>query len=375
MASLYKRPNGTYYADFYDSNRSPHRKRFSLKTSNKRSARRKLTELEDAFVEGAFDPWASGKRSDPFNYDRPEQSERLTVQEAIDRFAAAERNEGRSERTVDTYRGIWRRYTEQVGSDTLIAEVQASDVSAYCHDESVSAATRHKRWRHLHSVFNWGFENGLFNSLATEEVTPPKKEEKLPTPVRKEDLPLLCRAVAEEYREKRQKGNCRPRQLIWAIPVFRWAFYTGMRATEIGRLRWEHVDLERGLVRIERQKNNKAQTIPIVRKARNVLRHAPMLRPSEGYVFRTPNAAIKNRNPKTFAETASRRFCKARRRSEIDRKLTFHDLRAGFATALADAGKSAHVIRDAMRHADLTVALKYVSVSNSRMHAELEDTF
>ncbi len=375
MASIYKRNSGTYYASFYDSNRTPQRKRLSLKTSDKRSARRKLTELENAFVEGKFDPWACGKRSDPFNYDQPERPEEISLQEAIERFIAAKRNEGRSERTLDTYRGIWRRFSERVGSETLLDDLGTSEITAYCHDNSVSPATQHKRWRHLQSVLNWAKENGLLTSSPAEDITPPKKQEKLPTPVRKDDLPLLCKAVADGYREKRREGYCRPGELIWAIPVFRWAFYTGMRASEIGRLKWEHIDRKRGLIRIEKQKNRKAQTIPLIDKACSVLRHAPEPRPSDGYVFRTPNGPIRDRNPKSFAETASRRFCKARRRSEIDRDLTFHDLRAGFATALADAGKSAHVIKDAMRHADLKMALRYVNVSNSRLRSELEDTF
>lgn len=375
MASLYKRSNGTYYANFFDSNRTPERKRFSLKTSNKRSARRKLAELEDAFVDGQFDPWASGKRSDPYNYNRSEQPEHVTVQETVERFVASKQQERRSERTLDTYRGVWRRFSQRVGSETLIGELQASDVSAYCHDESVSPATQHKRWRHLRSIFTWALEKGFLNSVVTAEVIAPQKENKLPTPVRKEDVPLICGAVAEEYREKRRKGCCRPGQLVWTIPVFRWAFYTGMRATEIGGLRWEHVDRERGLIRIERQKNNKAQTLPLVKQARRTLRHTPLPRPSSGYVFRSPTGPIQDRNPKRFAETVSRRFSKARQRSKIDRDLIFHDLRAGFATALADAGKSAHVIRDAMRHSTLRMALKYVNVSDARLRSELENTF
>jgi integrase len=55
--------------------------------------------------------------------------------------------------------------------------------------------------------------------------------------------------------------------MIWAIPVFRWAFYTGMRASEIGRLKWKHIDRERDLIRIEKQKNGKEQTIPLIKKA------------------------------------------------------------------------------------------------------------
>ena len=87
MASLYKRDGSTYYAQFYDSERSPSRNRFSLRTSTKSTARRKLTELEDAFVEGKFDPWANGRTADPFNYDRPEPSQDASLSDANKQFA------------------------------------------------------------------------------------------------------------------------------------------------------------------------------------------------------------------------------------------------------------------------------------------------
>lgn len=375
MASLFKRSNGTFYASFYESNRSPQRKRFSLRTSTRRIARRKLTELEDAFVEGEFDPWASGVRSDPFNYDQPAKREEITLAQLIDRFTNTKSEQGRSARTLETYRAVWRRFSQRVGTKSLVSTLSSPEISTFCHDDTVSAATRHKRWRHLRSIFNWAVDSNLIEASPMEAVHPPRKEEKLPTPVREEDLPLLCGAVAEEYREKRRKGHCKPGQLIWAIQVFRWAFYTGMRASEIGRLKWRHIDRERGLIRIEQQKNHKAQTIPLIEKAREVLRYTPLPRPPEGYVFRTPSGPIKDRCAESFGRNASRRFCKARRRSQIERDLTFHDLRAGFATALADAGKSAHVIRDAMRHSTLSMALKYVNVSNARLRSELDDAF
>lgn len=375
MASLFKRSNGTYYAKFYDSNRSPQRKRFSLRTSRQRTARRKLTELEDAFVEGKFDPWASDVRSDPFNYDQPVRREEITLEDLIMRFSEEKIQQGRAERTIETYRAIWRRFSKRLTTDSFVRSLEAQDVTEFCHDQDVSPATRHKRWRHLKSIFNWASDKDLLQDPPTEDVNPPRKEDKLPTPVREEDLPLLCRAVTEEYREKRRKGHCQPGQLIWVIPVFRWAFYTGMRATEIGRLKWRHIDLERGLIGIEQQKNHKAQTIPLIAKAQEVLRYAPLPRPSDGYVFRTPTGPVTDRSVESFGRNASRRFCKARRRSDIERHLTFHDLRAGFATALADAGKSAHVIRDAMRHSTLSMALKYVNVSNSRLRSELDDAF
>ena len=95
----------------------------------------------------------------------------------------------------------------------------------------------------------------------------------------------------------------------------------------------------------------------------------------EAYIFRTPDGPIAERNPENFGQRASKHSCRARRDSEIDRELTFHDLRAGYATVLADAGKSAHVIREAMRHSSLKMALRYVRVSRQRLHSEMESAF
>jgi integrase len=375
MASLYKRDSGTYYAQFYDSERSPSRKRFSLRTSSKSTARRKLTNLEDAFVEDKFDPWANGRKADPFNYDRPEPSRDTSLSDAIEQFAEAKRKQGRSERTVSTYRNLWERFIDRFREGTKLSGISPSDVEAFCYDDDVSSATRHKRYRHLHAILSWAEEEGLTTQSPVEDVSAPQKEEKLPTPVRKEDLPKLCSAVAERYRKLRQEGKCQPRQIVWTIPVFQWAFYTGMRASEIGRLRWRHVDRDRGLIRITEQKNRKAQTIPLISAAEQVLESVPEANTGAAYVFRAPGSPTAERNPEIFGQTASRHFCQARRDSEIDRELTFHDLRAGFATVLADAGKSAHVIREAMRHSSLQMALKYVRVSNQRLQSEMEEAF
>jgi len=365
MASIYER-SGRYYAQFYDSSKSPSRKRLSLKTEKKRDARRKLVDLEDAYEQGAFDPWADGVKSDPFNYESAGFVP-YTTESVISAFVETKKQQGCSERTIDTYQGVWRRFTEQIGLETNLTDLSPANIRDFCHDESVAQATRHMRWRHIRAVLSWA------DCDIIQKVDAPRKADKLPTPVRPDDLKRITGEVRREYRELRNRNQCRPGQLIWAIPVFRWAFYTGMRATEIGRLRWRDINRERGLIRITRQKNNREQTIPLISKAASVLDSAPPEQGPGSYVFRTPNGPTHDRNPKSFGEAASRRFCKARRAAEIERNLTFHDLRAGFATALADAGMSAHMIKEAMRHADLSTALKYVNVSRKRLRDEMEE--
>lgn len=359
MASLYQRSSGSYYANFYlDGSRV----RFSLKTKDKRKALKKLTELEEAQERGEFDPFTD----DPFAYD--EQNDTPTVAGAIHRFTQEKEQQGRAERTVGTYRNVWSRFAERVGPETLLSEIDAATVHSFVHDDTVSDATCHKRWRHVRAVLLWA------ECSIVDNVNPPRRPDKLPTPVREDELAEIIKALKEDYREKRRNKWCRPGQIIWAIPIFRFVFYTGLRASEIGRLKWKHIDLERGLILIERQKNNREQTVPLISPAQRVLRNVPGPLEPDYFVFRTPGGPLRNRNAEAFGRRASRRFSKAREESGVQGK-TFHDLRAGFATVLADAGMSAHQIREAMRHSDLSTALKYVKVSQKRLREEMEDAF
>lgn len=358
MASLYERSNGTYYANFYENG---NRARISLETKEKREALRKLDELEAAHERGDFDPFAD--KSSSGNPDSP-----TSVSEVIEQFTEEKENQGRSESTVHTYRSVWRRFSESIAPKTKLEEINAADIHDFIHDSSVSPSTCHKRWRHVRAVLRWA------ESEVVKQVNPPQRPDKLPTPVRERELEALIAALKEDYRQKRRKRSCRPGQLIWAIPVFRFTFYTGLRASEIGRLKWKHLDLDRGLILIKQQKNNREQTVPLISPAREALHDTPTPRSSNYYVFRTPAGSPRERNVEAFGRQCSRRFKEARNLTDMGKK-TFHDLRAGFATALADAGMSAHQIREAMRHSNLSTALKYVKASRKKLRSDMEDAF
>lgn len=372
MASTYKR-NDTYYAKFYDANQNPKQKRFSLKTTRKKIARRLLTDLERAYEAGEFSPWADGKKGDPFNYDAPDITP-VALEELIDLFCQRKQSQGRSERTIENYKGVWNRFMERAGKGTLTPDLRPSTIASFCYETDVSQATRHMRFRHVRAIIRWGAANDYFDSNPVEKVDPPKEANKLPTPVRPDELRRIIDSIKKDYREKRAAERCRPRQIVWAIPVIRFAFYTGLRATEIGKLRWRDVDLEQETIFLREQKSGEQSYVPLIESAREVLQHVGTDRKPHGYVFNSPNGP-EDRDPRFFAQRASRRFSKARKDAELDRNVTFHDLRGGFATQLASNGASAHVIKKALRHADLTMALKYIDVAGQTVKHEVEAAF
>jgi len=368
MASLLNR-NDNFYAQFYDANRSPRRKRIALKTAKKPVARRLLGRLEDAYALGEFDPWTQDLDA---LLDR--EREPATLQETLDAFLSCKRQAGRSENTINSYRWIVGLFAKRVGPDVPLARVTTSHIEAFIRDESVAQSTRRARFRHVRAFFRWAVREGHIKEAPIEAVDPPEKPQKLPNRLTQDDLRAICKALRRDYSEKLEAGHCRKGQLIWHIPLFRFAFFTGMRASELARLRWGDIDFRRDLIYIRQQKNGREQTIPLNPKAADVLSD---LAPGESdeFVFTSPSFEKASRSARRFCERASRVFRRAREKAELPERLTFHSLRHGFCTALAEAGKSAVVIKEAARHADIQTSMRYVHMANETLKSEIEDVF
>jgi integrase len=368
MATLIKQ-HGRYYLQFYDKHRSPKRKRVPLKVTRKREAKKHKRRLERKYREQEFDPWTD----DPFTLQKKDEKPK-TLKEALSAFLSAKEEAGRSENTIRSYRGIIRRLTEQVGEQSLLQSLSADEITTYVRDPEIAETTQHKRYRHIKAFLRWCLAKNLITRNPLDAVQPPDQTQKLPKVMTEKDLERICTALREDYEVKRAKGRCREGQLIWYIPLFRFAFYTGMRASELGRLRWDHIDFDRGLIYIYKQKNKKEQTIPLIDKAREVLKGLEPGDPEE-FVFTSPRQTSTERSIRAFRDKASRTFLRARRQAEIDRPITFHSLRHGFCTMLAQAGKPAYVIKAAARHADIQTSMIYVNLSNEHLKSELDDAF
>jgi integrase/recombinase XerD len=190
----------------------------------------------------------------------------------------------------------------------------------------------------------------------------------------REDLEAICDTIRQDYRDKLNAGLCKEGEVIWRERAFRFGFFTGLRAGEIARLAWKHIDRERGLIYILKQKNGKQQTIPLHRKASDVLDEVPT-GASDDYVFGAPGTRNQDRSTRSFRNSLSRSFLSYRRDSGIQRPITLHSLRHGFCTALAEAGKSAATIKELARHASIETSMIYVKMSNEHLKSEMEDVF
>lgn len=365
--------NGTYYAEFYDASRTPKARRYSLRTKSRATARRRYVEWETAWERGHLDPWAENpwdyqKRQETF---RPGPSRPCTLAEARADFIESRRAVGRTENTLRTYTEVLALTEAALGGATPLAEVRAEDLEPLLRDAALSGATRHKRFAHLRAFFRWALKEGRLGQNPLDGVEPPRKTDKIPRAVTEEELEAICEAVRRRYEEQKDGRGGREGVLLWRIPLFRFAYHTGMRASELARLRWGDVDFERRLVTIRVQKNHKEQTIPLNARAESAL--GGLSRGGAGdYVFSPPGRAGRERTVRTFVERASAAFREAREAAGIQRPISFHGLRHGFCTRLAEAGASAFVIQAAARHADIHTSQRYVSIANEALKDELD---
>lgn len=108
-ASFLRTRNGTFYASFYDVERSPKEKRISTGTKDKATARQLLTKWERAWLTGEVDPWHDDL---PALLKPKGTAEKATLTDAFDSFIEARKAMNCTANTLRTYgetkRGLLR---------------------------------------------------------------------------------------------------------------------------------------------------------------------------------------------------------------------------------------------------------------------------
>jgi len=137
------------------------------------------------------------------------------------------------------------------------------------------------------------------------------------------------------------------------------ALNTGMRPKEIYNLRWNQVDLRKGIIAVERTKSGKVRHIPI---NKNLYQELLKLKGNESrnpYVFNNPGTG----KPYTNTRTAFRAAC---RRAGIS-GIRLYDCRHTFASRLAQRGADIETLRTLLGHSSLRMTQRY---THSNAHAK-----
>lgn len=245
MASLVKQ-HGLYYGQFYSSKRSPNRKRVPLKTRRKKTARKVLTDLEEKWALGEYNPW----RGDELPSDAPR-----TIREALPRFYEAKAH--LSPATVKKYQEILRPFVRALPEGYGVREVTAEHIKRWLEGTSANDVTQHTYVGHIRTFFRWCIDKGYAENDPTQGVNLKRVPKKFPKFLSPEEVEQILQTIDEKARSAH-----------WLKDVIRVTVHTGLRRGEVINLRWRDVDLENRRLVVSntedfRTKNGKDRKVPL----------------------------------------------------------------------------------------------------------------
>ena len=176
-----------------------------------------------------------------------------------------------------------------------------------------------------------------------------KKPRKLPTVLTKEQVwKIICAAK-----------NLKHRLILMTT------YSAGLRASEVRRLKPEHIDSNRMLIKVVGGKGRKDRYTMLSVKLLKQLRHYYRLCHPQGYLFPSNR---KKTAPKALSYNSIRMiYEKARRKAGIKNGEGIHTLRHSFATHLLETGYDIRKIQVPMGHSKLSTTMIYLHVSRETL--------
>lgn len=177
-----------------------------------------------------------------------------------------------------------------------------------------------------------------------QRVKLPKQKKHLPMFLNESELEVIC-------------TNAKTKQLA---NLFRFAFHTGMRLSEVLNLEWDAIDMKERVIKVSNTetfttKSKSERVIPINETLFEMLaRIQPKVYSiGKNYVFHKPNG-----QPFTVSYV-SHKFKDAARKTGIGEDIHFHSLRHSFASNLVKRGVPIVTVKELLGQTDIKTTMIY----------------
>lgn len=204
----------------------------------------------------------------------------------------------------------------------------------------LSPTTVHHVMALLRQIVSFGVQRHLTEGFKSKVPVPPMPQNMRTEYLTPEQATALVKALDEDPDQD-------------AADAYRLALYTGARKMEVLRLRWDDIDLARGVWMLRDRKDGRDTGFPLPPQAREVLALRLRTRREDSpFVF--PGRA-EDGHQKQF-RVATPRIRKAAGLPEKFR--LFHGLRHHYASAMTSAGVDLFVVSKLLGHSDVTLTSK-----------------
>jgi len=183
--------------------------------------------------------------------------------------------------------------------------------------------------------------------------------------VRKPEQPQSRVRFLDEDERKSLLEACQASSCSYLYPIVVIALSTGARYGEIMNLRWQDVDLERGVARLEKTKNKERRALPLTHLSLSLIKELRRKKKPAKTDFLFPRAdGLKPLDIRSH-------WRKALKNSEIE-DFRFHDLRHTAASYLAMNGATLAEIAEVLGHKTLQMVKRYAHLSDQHTAGVVE---
>jgi site-specific recombinase XerD len=297
----------------------------------------------------------------------------LTLSQAIEGYCIAAHARRLSPHTLRDYDCTFRRFETFLGRDPPLGELTAADVRAFLNSQNgLSAKTLLNYHTGLSALWTWAVKEHLVERHIIREVDPPRPEQRAIVPYTQSDLQAMLDACdrSQPYIRpgKRECDHERPTALRdRAILIL--LVDTGMRASELCRLRIADVDLKNHRVRVM-GKGRKERTLPISPRTSQVLwrylatrddaqRQAAFL-----FITRTGTAISRFNLRHTLRRCGDRAGVTG---------VTVHRFRHTFAIQFLRNGGQIFALQRILGHATLDMVQRYLAIAQADVERAHQD--
>ena len=177
----------------------------------------------------------------------------------------------------------------------------------------------------------------------------PKTPRRLPSVLTKQQVRRIIDAP----------GNLKHRLVLMTT------YAAGLRAGEVRRLKPEHIDSQRMLIKVESGKGRKDRCTMLSKKLLAELRRYYQACRPQTYLF--PSSFKKRKDQPLSYEAVRCIYEKARKKAGVKTGKGLHTLRHSFATHLLEAGYDIRKIQVLLGHSKLTTTMIYLHVSRKTL--------
>lgn len=297
----------------------------------------------------------------------------MTLDDAIDAYLVhlkVERNLAAN--TVASYARDLAQFASAASADAVeVDSVSEADVTAWLVkllDEGQKPRTLARKMSSLRGLYRYLRENRMTTSDPTSRVDAPRFGRRLPRVLALDDVEKLLDAP----RPTTPEGQ-RDRAMLEVL------YATGLRVSELVKLRQRDVDLRAGWARVDSGKGGKQRVVPLGEVARDAVEayvadgRALLLR-KKGGPGSTPMLFVTRRGGAMTRQGFWKNLKRHAQDAGLDPEdISPHKLRHSFATHLLERGADLRIVQALLGHSDISTTQIYTHVAQERLkriHAE-----